>query len=399
MVLIVIRNEEKISPKTQFLLNLVKKQNPEITIITVYRRESQKFIEKWSRETIQLRSSNLSIILSYSLMLLKSPLDFRDGLMFRFFAKKRENTLTGHGLFSTISNILYLLLGSSAQNNNFMSYLSRQGHLCKVFLIDEFVSIKCLNIINLHRLGPIIYVSQDVAHNRFGFGNNSITKQLTFRLERDAVANFDLVVACSQMECLKYLDMGARKASFYPNIYPTDDFKAIDKDQIPSICIVLRGHWGSVAEKSLESVFSALGHINQTIKVYMIGTRPKKIPKNVIIENHGFIPSKTAYLKLLSKSWVGINMGIHMAGTNERKYDYAEAGLVVFSDSAGSRGDLLPYEYAFVDSFDLAAKIVQLLEFGPQKIAEMGKENRRLALLLAEKGRANLLDFVSNMIC
>lgn len=399
MLLIVIRNEERISPKTQFLLNLLKKQNPEITIISVFRRESQKFIEKWSHEAIQLRSSNLSIILSYSLMLLKSPRDFRDGLMFRLFAKKRENMLTGHGLFSTISNILHLCFGSSAQNKNFMSYLSRQGHLAKIFLIDEFVSINCLNIMKLHRLGPIIYVSQDVAHNRFGFGNNSITKQLTFRLERDAVANFDLVVACSQMECLKYLDMGARKAAFYPNIYPTDNFKVTDKDQIPSISIVLRGHWGSVAERSLESVFNALGHINQIIKVYMIGTRPKKIPKNVLIEYHRFIPSKTDYLKLLSKSWIGINIGIHMAGTNERKYDYAEAGLVVFSDSFGSRGDLLPYEYAFVDNFDLAAKIGQLLEFRPQKIAEMGKENQKFALLFAEKGRANLLDHIRNMIC
>ena len=53
-------------------------------------------------------------------------------------------------------------------------------------------------------------------------------------------------------------------------------------------------------------------------------------------------------------------MGIHLGGTNERKYDYAMAGLVVFSDNLGVRGDLLPHEYTYVDSYDLAAKLEQL---------------------------------------
>jgi hypothetical protein len=80
-----------------------------------------------------------------------------------------------------------------------------------------------------------------------------------------------------------------------------------------------------------------------------------------------------------------------MGGANERKYDYAMAGLVFFSDTLGVRGDLLPHEYTYVDSYDLAAKLEQLLEFGKEMIVEMGKQNRKQALSLAEKQREKLL--------
>jgi hypothetical protein len=52
---------------------------------------------------------------------------------------------------------------------------------------------------------------------------------------------------------------------------------------------------------------------------------------------------------------------------------------------------LLPYEYVYVDGNDLAAKLNQLLEFGRETIAEMGKQNRKQALLLAEKQREKFL--------
>ncbi len=73
-------------------------------------------------------------------------------------------------------------------------------------------------------------------------------------------------------------------------------------------------------------------------------------------------------MRILSKSWIGINIGIHKGGSNERKYDYAMAGLVVFSDILGCRGDLLPHEYTYLDSNDLAAKLEQLMEFGKKRL-------------------------------
>jgi hypothetical protein len=212
------------------------------------------------------------------------------------------------------------------------------------------------------------------------------------QLERDAIVQVDLVVACSEMERLKYLEMGAKNAIFYPNIYPTREFMPCCKDRMPSISIVLRGHWGSRAEESLETIFNALACLSRQITVYMIGIKPKKVPKNVKLEYREFIQSKLDYLNVLGKSWIGINIGIHMAGTNERKYDYAEAGTVVLSDILGARGDLLPHEYSYVDTHDLAAKIDQLFEFGKEILTEMGEENRNHALSTAEKGRRRLLD-------
>ena len=132
--------------------------------------------------------------------------------------------------------------------------------------------------------------------------------------------------------------------------------------------------------------------------MYVIGIRPKTVPKFVKLEYSEFIKDKMDYLRVLSKSWIGINIGIHKAGTNERKYDYAEAGTVVLSDTLGARGDFLPHEYTYVDSHDLAAKIEQLLEFGKARLTEMGNKNRTHVLSMAEKQRQKLLHDLSKLI-
>ena len=333
---IVVRNEENLSLKTNYIVKLAI-QAFGIDVFYIFKKESNKFSEKWYNDKLLLRSSDKAIIFSFLLTLLKSPKDFRNGLMYRLLSKKRENTLTGHGFLSTLSGAMHLQYGTSAQADSLFIFLNKMK-TSKLFLIDEFLSLNCLDIKKLETLGSIIYVSQDTAFNRFGYGDNIVTKKLMFQLEHNALAYVDLVIACSEMERLKYLRMGAKKAIFYPNMYPTKGFtvSGIDKDEVPSISIVLRSHWGSKAEKSLDSVFNALGLIDERIRVYMVGIKPKKVPKNITIVCQNFIPTKLEYLKLLSKSWIGINLGIHIAGTNERKYDYAEAGLVVFSDSVGA---------------------------------------------------------------
>ena len=387
-MLIVIRNEESLSPKANFIVHLIN-QNFSNQVFYVFKKESAKFREKWLYDQVQLPSSVMGIMLYYSLMFLKSPINFRDGLMVRLSLKKSKVLLTELGFLSMLSRALYLRYGTSARASRLMNLLNKLASP-KIFLIDEFLSLNCLDLRKLRLLGPILYVSQDIAYNRFGFGDNQITKKMMLKLERDALAHIDLVIASCEMERLKYLQMGARKAIYYPNIYPTTAIELANKDEMPSISIVLRNHWGSTAEKSLEEIFDALAHLDREIKVYMIGIRPRRVPQNVKLEYTNYVPSKLDYLKLLSKSWIGINIGIHMAGTNERKYDYAEAGLVVFSDTLGVRGDLLPNEYAYVDSQDLAAKIKQLLEFDKAILIKKGEENRDQVLSLAEKKRWKL---------
>jgi hypothetical protein len=217
-----------------------------------------------------------------------------------------------------------------------------------------------------------------------------------YKLEKDVIALPDVVIACSERDRLKYIQMGAKKAFSYPNVYPIE-FEPCDKDPTPSITIVLRGHWGSTAERSLEKVFTALACIDRTIRVYMIGIKPQKVSKNIYLNHYNYITSRMDYLKTLSKSWIGINLGIHAGGTNQRKYDYAMAGLVVFSDNFGARGDLLPNEYTYIDNLDLAAKLEQLLNLGKEKITEMGEENRKQALSLAEEQREKLLRMINTI--
>jgi hypothetical protein len=109
---------------------------------------------------------------------------------------------------------------------------------------------------------------------------------------------------------------------FYPNICPIE-FGSSAKDAQPSISIVLRGHWGRRVEKSLEDILRAIAHIDGGLRVYLIGIKPAWVPKNILLQHFDCIPDKLDYFKLLSKSWVGINIGVHKGGTNQRKYDYA----------------------------------------------------------------------------
>jgi hypothetical protein len=386
-MLIVIRNGTKLSSKAKFVIKFFQRSNSKI--LYVFKSENATFFEEWSCNVVHLSSSIHGLFLYYLLMFLKSPKDNRDGLMARLSLIKRKNVLVGEGFLSILSRTLYLHLGASARADNLKEFLKKLPEP-NIFLIDEFVSLNCLDLKKLGDFGQVIYVSSDIAQNRFGFGDNFVTKTLMFRLERDSIFHFDLIIACSEMEKLKYIEMGATRAVCYPNIYPTKDFEPCKKDETPSISIVLKEHWGPMAEASLEKIFNALTIINREIKVYMIGIRPTMVPKNVKLEYRNFIPTKLEYLRLLSKSWIGINIGIHKAGTNERKYDYAEAGLIVFSDPVGARGDLIPHEYTYVDNYDLVAKVEQLFEFGSVCVSEMGMENRKAVLSIAKKGKQRL---------
>ena len=73
------------------------------------------------------------------------------------------------------------------------------------------------------------------------------------------------------------------------------------------------------------------------------------------------------------------------------------AGLVVFSDKLGARGDLLPHEYTFTDIFDLTAKLQQLVNLGKEEVAAMGAENRRYALSLAKQKHDELSMKIKDM--
>ena len=394
-MLVVIRDDKELSLKASFVAHLFRLVS-NTRFLYVFGTEEEKFRERWDRTRINLATSASGILAYYFLMMLKSPKDLRDGILRRLFHRRKTHVLVVDGSsLSVLSQALYYF-ASSARTDRIMRFLRKSNS--PIFLIDEFSSLRLVNLKMLRRLGPIIYVSQDLAYNRFGFGDNYIAKKLMYKLERDAIALADLVIACSERDRLKYVEMGSRNAVFYPNIYPITEFEPCDKDQAPSISIVLPKHWGSRAYRSLEEIFKALSCVNRKIRVYLIGIKPHRVLRNIELQYYECIPSKVDYLRTLSKSWIGINIGIHMGGTNQKKYDYAMAGTVVFSDNLGARGDLLPYEYTYVDNYDLAAKLDQLLRLGEEKIVKMGVQNRKQAMSLAEKQREKLLKTVNNMV-
>ena len=362
-----------------------------------FKTADSRFAEKWGKNQVNLSASIFGNFMHFFLMLVKDPRNIHDGLMKRLLRRKSIRVLCVEGFFSILSETIGEYFDKSARTSELLNFLRKLASP-KIFFIDESVSIRIINLKVLKLLGTVAYVSQDVAYDRYNFGNNVITKTLMYKLESDAVAISDLVVACSERDRVKYLEMGARKVIFYPNIYPISEFEPASKDPDPCISIVLKGCWGSKVNKSLEEVFKALSRINKSIKVNLIGIDSQYVPKNLELHHYEYVPNKIDYLTLLSKSWIGINIGIHLGGTNERKYDYAMAGLVIFSDAFGSRGDFLPHEYTFVDRQDLTAKLEQILEYGKELIEEMGLKNRKQAIDLAERQRKNLLTKVSELV-
>jgi hypothetical protein len=392
-MIFVINDGGKPSLKMSFVIqsyNVNSKKN----FFYIYRTNDSRFAEKWENEQVRLATSVPGNFMHFLLMFVKSPKDLRVGLMSRLLRIRRPNTLLVDGFLSDLAQVLSEYFEKSSRTKPLIHFLNKLG-APKIFLLDEYTSLRIVDLKKLKLLGSIVYVSQDVAYDHFNFGDNAITKKLMYKLEHNAINLIDLVIASSERDRLKYLEMGAKKVVFYPNLYPID-FEQADKDPEPSISIVLHGHWGQQANRSLDEIFKALSYSGETIKVNLIGISAQKIPKNIQLQHYRHIPSKSDYLKILSSSWIGINVGIHLGGSNERKYDYAMAGLFVFSDTLGARGDLLPNECTYVDSYDLAAKIKQLLKFRKDGIAEMGQQNRKHALALAEKQRNELLNTLDN---
>ena len=396
MIAIIVRDGKNLSLKASFVADVLK-TSTNADFLYAFRKEQDQFTEKTVGHEICLATSITGIILYFALMyFLKSPKDTRDGIIRRLHGRKNLPMLIRYGGFTTVlSQALYQYFARSARTDNLLRLLEKMNPP-RVFLIDEFFSLNVVDLKNLKDLGYIVYVSSDVAHDFYK--DNTAASKLMYKFEKEMITLPDLIIACSERDRLKYSQMGSNKVIYYPNIYPLEDFEPRDKDPTPSISIVLREHWGSRTQASLEQVFQALGFINGPIKVYMIGTKPAKIPKNVELHLYDYIPSKLDYMKTLSKAWFGINLGVHSGGANQRKYDYAMAGLVVLSDTFGARGDLLPHEYTYVDSHDLAAKFDQLLELGKDEISQMGEKNRKQALSLAHRRREDLQKALSDVM-
>ncbi len=384
VLVIIIRDGTDISLKADFIARILK-SNHDASFIHVFRKN--QFNEKSAGNEIELASSTFGIFMYYFLYFLKSPKDLHDGFVRRLTNGKLEGRIRAGGFVTTLFNVLYQYFGRSSKSDGLKELLERSSSK-KIFLVDEFFSLKTVDLRLLQKFGSVIYVTSDVARDFYGC--SLATSKIMAKFEQKTIDIPDLIVACSERDRLKYLEMGANEAIFYPNIYPMSEISLLTKDEEPSISIVMRAHWGSLAVETLEEVLKALACFGKSIRVYVIGMKPEKIPKNIDLIHFSNLESRSDFLKTLSRSWFGINLGIHGGGSNQRKYDYALAELVVLSDKFGARGDFLPCEYSYFDYYDLAAKIIQLVALGREEITKMGIQNRKTAISLADKQQKEL---------
>jgi hypothetical protein len=324
-------------------------------------------------------------------MIFKSPKDLVAGITRRIHKKPPLPLIRHGGYLSVISQALYQFFVRRSKAKEIINYLKNQK-IPKIFVVDEFFSLRTIDLKTIKNLGKVIYISSDFAYDFYL--DNNIASKIMHKLEKTESLYSDLVLACSERDKLKYKEMGLTHSIFYPNIYPLSNFNLAEKDDVPSICLVLKEHWTSRSRESLFSILKGLSFLDEQIKLYLIGIKPDWIPSNIDLCYYKFIPRKLDFLRTLSKSWIGINLGIHFAGTNERKYDYALSGLIVFSDLYGSRGDYLPHEQVYVDSFDLTAKLIQIFRQGKKEITKKGLENRTQALLFAQKQKNKLINSI-----
>lgn len=145
---------------------------------------------------------------------------------------ERSGILVTEGFISVLSETLDQYFATTARSDNIIPFL-RNMNSPKIFLIDEFMSIRTLNLKMLKQLGAVIYVSQDVACERYGFGENIVASRLMFKLEREILQRADLVIACSERDQLRYIEMGTKNVIFYPNIYPIMYFETGPQRQKP----------------------------------------------------------------------------------------------------------------------------------------------------------------------
>ena len=216
-MLIIVREGNELSPKLQFVLKLLNLSDNKILFV----EKNNKFIGSQNGNHFQLSTSKFGILTYFLLMLLKSPQDIRDGITRRIFKRNIQHAVINTGFFSILSEVLYNFFGTTSRSDHLMSYLKTLKQP-KAFIIDEFISSKTLNLRALKELGPIIYLSQDIAYTRYGFSDNLVSRKLMYKLEHEIVALANMIVCCSERDRLKYLEMGAKKVIVYPNIYPSE---------------------------------------------------------------------------------------------------------------------------------------------------------------------------------
>ena|GEM_PF-1887331 len=252
----------------------------------------------------------------------------------------------------------------------------------------------------------ILYLS----HDFYLDGIPSILRSIAKTYEGNLIENADLVLVSGRRDKELYQEeygLKEEKLVTYANVFPPLDppytlgrlRKTIIKNKYDQPTIVLNA--GS--KLSINNLKEYVYEVNKAVKeieglrIVALGDRISKVAREVEWGSNELdilphIPDRVSFLNYLSRGHIGINYAYKLMGTNVKRFDFALAGLVILSRIMGARGELLPYEYTYLDYADLNVKLSKLLEYDLEK---MGYENRVEALNIASKSYKELKEKIS----
>jgi len=280
--------------------------------------------------------------------------------------------------------------------------------LSSTFLFNE----KELKRIKKETDAKFIYLSHDFYYNIV----HPYLKSKVKKYEKNILTMSDFIISASERDKELYLKFYYDEVFdcktdddiiVYPNVFPPMNppfkeeeirKKLINKrnDEITIVCNV-----GSNTKREIiQLIINQLHYVAHEIggvNLKFIGNHFTNYIKNlswrngIKVKTIDYLPNRLDFLRELSSAHVGINFAYKTGGTNVKKYDYALASLVVISNALGVKGELLPYEYVYLDTADLYTKIKALInDFTIEEIINMGYKNQAYALELANRGFRSL---------
>lgn len=290
-------------------------------------------------------------------------------------------SLIGRGLVKTIKFVsssrsalrLFFLSGVKADLTKMVERTEKEDHIVVLDGLKGYLMARPI-LDDLRKTSNfIVYLSHNFEADYFAGMRWWIE-----RVEREAAETSDLILVASHRDASKYLidfDLDEEKILVVPNIYPVE-FKKRPKLSGKTVAIVA----GSQYKWAQNTAKFILKH-NLADHILYIGRHHPKI-RDPRLMRWEYIPSREEFLSVLSQAHLGINHGVWLGGSNVKRYDYALAGLTIFSGGTGFRGDILPGEIAYTDLYDLAAKL-KLITL--DEAIELGMQNMTTAMNIYKK--------------
>jgi len=337
-------------------------------------------------------------------------------------AKLSYTTIIGRGLVKASK----YLLSIGEKPRKFLNHLDTLIMKCRIEDLVEKIkrtNYNTLNIIvfddisssylfkNLSSLRDSNSIILYLSHDFYLDSAPSLLRSITKTYEGNLIESADLVLVSGCRDKELYQEeygLKEEKLVTYANVFPPIDppytlgrlRKTIVRNKYDQPTIVLNA--GS--KLSIENLKEYVYEVNKAVKemeglrVVALGDGISKVAGEIKWGNNELdifphIPDRVSFLNYLSRGHIGINYAYKLMGTNIKRFDFALAGLVILSRIMGARGELLPYEYTYLDYADLKVKLSRLLEYDLEK---MGSENRVEALNIASKSYKELKEKISH---